>query len=176
MRAALFIGLLGAFTANAGEPPAPPTTATGLALIQARYAGTWKVDETDFDTGVSRAGTKQYEITRDCALTGAMLDCKLMAEGALQGEQRFTWDAAAKVFHVDMDIGGRPQPPLTLTVRDNSWNFLQQVTDRNGNLLHLRIARQYHSDTEVSYSVGYSQDGTNWTVMSQGTEIKSAGK
>jgi|GEM_PF-6844909 len=163
----------------AGAPPAPlasPAPApTELTLIQARYAGTWKVDNTDFDTAVTRAGEKQYVITRDCSVTGAVLDCKLTAEGKLQGEQRFTWDAASGSYDVEMEIGGRPQPPLKLTVTDNSWNLLQDLHDRDGNPLHYRITRQYRSDTEVSYSSGYSKDGTNWTVVSRGTEIKSAG-
>ena len=144
----------------------------GLAVIQARYSGTWKVEEADFDTEVSRAGTKQYDLTRDCVQKDAVLDCRLMAQGSLQGEQRITWDAASGSYHVEMDIAGHPQPPLVLTVKGNSWNFLEEVKDRDGRPIKLRIQRQYHSDSEVSISVGYSQDGEHWTVMSRGTEIR----
>ena len=152
---------------------APPTPArTGLALIQARYAGSWQVQEVAYDTAVSRAGTKQYEITRDCVLAAAVLDCKLMAQGSLQGEQRFTWDAASGIYHVDMDIAGHPQPPLSLAVKDSTWTFTEAMQDRAGLSMQLRMLRQYHSDAEVSYNAAYSQDGVHWTVMSRGTEIR----
>ena len=148
---------------------------TGLALIQARYAGTWHVEEADYDTEVSRTGTRQYDLTRDCTLKDAVLDCRLMAQGSLQGEQRISWDAAAGSYHVEMDIAGHPQPPLTLTVKGDAWNFLEEVKDRDGQPLTLRIQRQYHSDTEVSTSAGYSRDGVHWTPMSRGTEIRKSG-
>jgi hypothetical protein len=167
MRAAIVMSCLWAAAAWA-DAPSP----TGLALIQARYAGTWAVEDAAYDTEVSRAGTRQYELTRDCALDGAVLDCKFMAQGVLQGEQRFTWDAAAGVYHVQMDIGGHPQPSLTLTVKDNTWTFLEETADRDGLPIKLRILRQYHSDTEVSSSAGYSRDGQHWTPMSRGTEIR----
>jgi hypothetical protein len=152
------------------DTPAP----AGLDLIQARYAGTWTVAETAYATDFSRPGDKQYEITRDCALAGAVLDCKLMAQGALQGEQRFSWDAAASVYHVDMDIAGHPQPALTLSVKDATWAFLESVQGPDGKPMQLRILRQYHSATEVSYSVSYSRDGMKWTLMTRGTEIRQA--
>lgn len=155
-------------TAAWSDAPAP----TGLALIQARYSGTWAVEVAAYDTEVSRASTKQYELTRDCALDGAVLDCRFTAQGVLQGEQRFTWDAAAGVYHVQMEIGGRSQPPLTLTVKDNTWTFLEETADRDGQPIKLRILRQYHSDTEVSSRAGYSRDGQHWTLMSRGTEIR----
>lgn len=151
---------------------APAPAATGLALIQARYAGTWKVEDTAYDTEVSRAGTKQYQLTRVCILTAALLDCKFMALGSLQGEQRFTWDSVAGVYHVDMDVAGHPQPPFVLTVKGNTWNFLEDVKDRDGQPVKLRILRQYHSDSEVSSSAAYSRDGVHWTVMSRGTELR----
>ena len=166
MRTALLMFCLWAAAAWA-DAPAP----TGLALIQARYAGTWAVDETAVATDFSRPGTKQYEISRDCALAGAVLDCKLMAQGSLQGEQRFSWDAAAGVYHVEMDIGGRPQPALSLSVKDATWTFLQTLPGPDGKPMQLRILRQYHSATEVSYSASYSRDGVGWTVMTRGTEI-----
>lgn len=172
MRISLLMFCLWAASAWA-DTPAP----TGLALIQARYAGTWKVEDADFDTEVTHAGTKQYELTRLCVLSGAVLDCKFMAQGALQGEQRFTWDPAAGVYHVQMDVAGHPQPPLTLTVRGNAWIFLEQTADRDSQPLTVRILRQYHSDSEVSVSAGYSRDSVHWTVMSRGTEIlKDPGK
>ena len=154
--------------AAAADAPTP----AGIDLIQARYAGTWAVAETAYATDFSRAGTKQYDITRDCAPAGAMLDCKLMAQGALQGEQRFTWDAAAGAYHVDMDIGGRAQPPLTLTVKDAVWTFLETLPGPDGKPIQLRILRQYRSASEVSYSANFSRDGLSWTVMSRGTEIR----
>lgn len=155
-------------TVAAANAPAP----TGLDLIQARYAGTWTVAETAYATDFSRPGSKQYDITRDCAPAGAVLDCKLMAQGVQQGEQRFTWDAKAGSYRVDMDIGGHSQPELTLTVRDAAWTFLQEVPGPDGKSLQLRIQRQYHSASEVSYSVNYSRDGVNWTLMSKGTEVR----
>ena len=146
---------------------------TGLDLIQARYAGTWHVEEAGYDTDFSRASSKEYDITRVCTATGAVLDCKLLAEGALQGEQRFTWDAAAQLYHVEMDIGGHPQPALTLSVRDAAWWFQQDVPGPDGSTVRLRIQRQYRSATEVSYSVSYSRDGgAHWTLMSRGTEVR----
>lgn len=154
--------------AAAADAPMP----AALDLIQARYAGTWAVAETAYATDFSRAGTRQYDITRDCAPAGTALDCKLMAQGTLQGEQRFTWDAAAGVYHVDMDIGGRPQPPLSLTVKDVVWIFLETLPGPDGKPIQLRILRQYRSAAEVSYSVNYSRDGLSWTVMSRGTEIR----
>lgn len=164
----MLLWVLGLVTVSAwAEAPVP----TGLALVQARYAGTWAVEDAAYDTEVSRAGTKQYELTRDCAITGAVLECKFMAQGALQGTQRFTWDAAAGVYHVQMDIGGHLQPALTLTVKDRTWTFLEEAADRDGQPIKLRILRQYHSDTEVSVSAAYSRDGERWTVMSRGTEI-----
>src|SRR5579871_828607 len=99
MRIRFVMLCLWAATAWADAP-----TPTGLDLIQARYAGTWKVEDVSYDTEVTRAGTKEYELTRICVLSGTALDCKFMAQGALQGEQRFTWDAAAGVYHVDMDV------------------------------------------------------------------------
>lgn len=145
---------------------------TGLALIQARYAGIWKVEDAAYDTEVSRAGTKQYELTRLCVLSGTVLDCKFMALGSLQGEQRFTWDPATGLYHVEMDIAGHPQPPFILTVKGNAWNFLEDVKDRDGQPIKLRILRQYHSDSEVSVSAAYSRDGVHWTLMSRGTEVR----
>lgn len=172
MRIAAMMLCLWAVTALA-DTPAP----SGLDLIQARYAGTWTVAETAYATDFSRPGDKQYEISRDCVLAGAVLDCKLMAQGALQGEQRFTWDAAAGVYHVDMDIAGHPQPALTLSVKDAAWTFLESVPGPDGKPMQLRILRQYHSATEVSYSASYSRDGVKWTPMTRGTEIrKDAGK
>jgi hypothetical protein len=156
-------------TAAVADTPAP----AGLGDIQARYAGTWNITEEAYATDFSRPGNKQYEITRDCTpTTGAVLDCKLMAQGILQGEQRFTWDAASGIYHVDMDIGGRPQPSLTLTVKGASWSFLQAVPGPDGKPMQLRILRQYRSSTEVSYSASYSRDGVNWTLMTHGTEIR----
>ena len=154
--------------ATAADAPAP----TGLDLIRARYSGTWRVEEADYATDFSRPGTKDYEITRTCTSTAAVLDCKLMAEGTQQGEQRFTWDAVASIYHVDMDISGRPQPRLTLSVKGVTWTFLQTVPGPDGKPIQLRILRQYHSGTEVSYSASYSRDGTNWTLMTRGTEIR----
>lgn len=167
MRISLLMFCLWAAGAWAAAP-APD----GLALVQARYAGTWAVEDADYDTEVSRAGTKQYELTRLCVLAGSVLDCKFMALGSLQGEQRFTWDAAAGVYHVEMDVAGHPQPPLTLTVKGNAWNFLEDVKDRDGHPITLRILRQYRSDTEVSVSAAYTRDGEHWTLMSRGTELR----
>ena len=167
MRVILAILCLLAAAARA-DTPAP----TGLALIQARYAGTWKVEDAAYDTEVSRAGTRQYELTRLCVLSGAMLDCKFMALGSLQGEQRFTWDPAAGLYHVEMDVAGHPQPPFILTVKGNAWNFLEDVKDRDGHPIKLRILRQYHSDSEVSVSAAYTRDGVHWTLMSRGTEVR----
>jgi hypothetical protein len=70
-----------------------------------------------------------------------------------------------------MEIGGHPQPPIILTVKGNTWIFLEDTVDRDGLPLKVRILRQYHSDSEVSSSAGYSRDGTHWTVMSRGTEV-----
>jgi len=168
-KAILLLGLA-CVTAAAADAPA----LTGLDLIQARYAGMWHVVEVGYDTDFSRAGTKEYDITRDCAPTGAVLDCKLMAKGALQGEQRFAWDAAADLYHVDMDIAGHPQPQLALSVRDAAWTFQQSVPGPDGKPMQLRIQRQYRSLAEVSYSVSYSRDGgAHWTLMSKGTEVKT---
>lgn len=158
--------------AAAAGAPAPSADEAGLDLIQARYAGTWTVSETAYATDFSRPGTKQYDITRDCAPTGAVLDCKLMAQGVQQGEQRFTWDAKAGSYRVDMDIGGHPQPELSLTVKDAAWTFLQEVPGPGGKPIQLRIQRQYRSPSEVSYSVDYSRDGASWTLMSKGTEVR----
>ena len=164
----LFLSLLGIAAVAMADPPSP----TGLDLIQARYAGSWHVEETGYASTFSRPGSKQYDITRDCAPAGAVLDCKLMAQGTLQGEQRFTWDAASGSYHVEMDIGSRPQPPLTLTVNGAAWTFLQTVPGPGGTPIQLRILRQYRTPTEVSYSASYSRDGTNWTLMTRGTEIR----
>lgn len=154
--------------ATAADAPAP----AGLDLIQTRYAGTWHVEEESYATQFSGPGTKEYEITRACTFAAAVLDCKLVAEGTQQGEQRFTWDAAAGIYHVEMDISGRPQPTLTLSVKGITWTFLQTVPGPAGKPIQLRILRQYHSGTEVSYSASYSLDGTNWALMTRGTEIR----
>ncbi len=167
----LLLGLV-CCAAGAADAPQSPVADSPLDLIQARYAGTWAVDETDYASDFSRAGTKQYEITRDCALAGTALDCKLMAQATLQGEQRFTWDAAAGTYHVDMDIASHPQPPLTLTVKGAAWTFLENPPGPDGKPLQLRIQRQYRSASEVSYSTSYSRDGVSWTVMNRGTEIR----
>ena len=170
------VAVLGAFSAASladAPPPASPEP-TGLALILARYAGTYNVDETSFDTQYSRASSRQYLILRACTQTGAVLDCKLTAGGVLQGEQRFTWDAAAGVFHVDMDIGGRTQPPLTLTVQGETWTFLQPIQDATGAPMQYRIQRHYRTPTEVSYNAGFSRNGTDWVIMTRGTEIRAA--
>ena len=168
MRTALAMFCLMAATAASADPPAP----TGLDLTQLAYSGTWAVDETGFATDFTRAGTKQYELTRLCTQTAAVLDCKLMAQGALQGEQRFTWDAASGSYRIDMDIGGRPQPTFTLSVKGSSWTFQQTLPGPDGKPMQLRILRQYRSAGEVSYSVAYSRDGVAWTLMSRGTEIR----
>jgi hypothetical protein len=159
-------------TATAADAPAPSADKAGLDLIQARYAGTWTVAETAYAPDFSRPGTKQYDITRDCVPTGTVLDCKLMAQGVQQGEQRFSWDAKAGSYRVDMDIGGHPQPVLSLTVKDAAWTFLQEVPGPDGKPIQLRIQRQYRSPSEVSYSVNYSRDGVHWTLMSKGTEVR----
>jgi hypothetical protein len=169
MRIALVMFCLWASAAVA-DAPMP----TGLALIQARYAGTWTVQETAYASDFSRPGSKQYDITRVCVLANAVLDCQLMAQGSLQGEQRFTWDAATGVYHVDMDIAGHPQPTLALTVKEAAWTFQQEVPGPDGKPIQLRIQRQYRTATEVSYSVSYSRDGLKWTPMSRGTEIHKA--
>lgn len=165
--------LMFCFWAAAALADTPATSASDKALgvVQAGYAGTWNIDETDFLTDFSRAATKQYQLTRDCMLAGALLDCKLLAAGIQQGEQRFFWDAASNSYRVEMDVGTRSQPALTLTVNGSSWTFLQDLPGPGGKPMQLRIQRQYHSASEVSYSVSYSHDGQNWTSMSHGTEI-----
>ena len=170
---AVILGWVCVSSAASAVPPIPAVPYTGLDLIQARYAGTYKVDETTSDTEFSRAGSRQYVLTRDCAVQGAALDCKLIAEGTVQGDQEFIWDPSAGVYHVEMTIGDRHQPTLTLSVKGDTWTFLQEIQDRDGKPLHYRIVRQYHSATEVSYSAGFSHDGTSWVLMTRGTELRS---
>ena len=162
------VGLLAA-AALADAPAADP-----LDAVAAQFSGNWNVDVQSFDTEFSRAGSQAYLEQRDCARVDAFLTCKITANGALQSVLSFSWDATAGVYRVKENVGGKPQPDMTLTIKGTLWNFAQETQDRYGKPLHYRITRSYRTATGASYSTGFSRNGTDWVMLTKGTEIKAA--
>lgn len=161
-------GLLASVSALADAPAADP-----LAAIAAQFSGAWKVDVQSFTTEFSREGSQSYVEQRDCARVDAMLTCKITANGTLQSVLSFTWDPAGSVYRLQENVGGKPQPDMTLTIKGTLWTFLQETHDAYGAPLHYRITRSYRSASGASYSTGFSRNGTDWVILTKGTEIKN---
>lgn len=161
--------LLAPVSALADTPAADP-----LAVVAAQFSGNWKVDVQSFATEFSREGSQSYVEQRDCARVDAMLTCKVTANGTLQSVLSFAWDLPAGVYRVQENVGGKPQPDMTLTIRGTLWTFLQETHDAYGVPLHYRITRSYRSATGASYSTGFSRNGTDWVILTKGTEIKAS--
>jgi hypothetical protein len=162
-------GVLAAVTALADAPATDP-----LDAVASQFSGNWNVDVQSFDTEFSRAGSQAYLEQRDCARVDAMLSCKITANGVLQSVLSFSWDAAAGVYRVKENVGGKPQPDLTLTIQGKLWTFMQETHDAYGAALHYRITRSYRTTTGASYTAGFSRNGTDWVMLIKGTEIKAS--
>ena len=161
------LGMLTAACALADAPAADP-----LDVIANQLAGSWNVEEKSFDSEFSREGSQSYTLVRECKAAEQALTCTFTANGQLQLAQRFTWDAGAKAYRVDEVVGGHPQPPLKLSIQGNTWTYLQETHDRAGTPIHYRILMVFRTSSGVSYSTGFSRNGTDWVMMTKGTQIK----
>jgi hypothetical protein len=170
-RASLFLLLWSCVTAAwAAEP-------TGLDRLAARLPGTWKTEGQTYDTAISKTGPQHYVTVRDCWRTDSAVKCVFIVNGVLEHYSIFSWDAANQLYQETPITSRGKQPEVHISVKDKVWTYDQDIQDRDGNAVHIRIVRTYTSPLSADYLMEYSGDGQQWTQVAKSVETRTdAGK
>ncbi len=145
---------------------------TGLDRLAALLPGTWRTAGQTFDSQFTKAGPQSYTIVRDCWREDSALKCVNVVNGVLQLYDIFSWDEGGALYEETQITPQGKQPGFHITVKGETWTYDQEITDRNGGVIHYRIVRTYASALSADYLYEYSSDGKTWTPIARGTETK----
>lgn len=158
-------------------PAAWAAEPTGLDRLAATLPGTWKTEGQTFDTAIGKSGPQRYVTVRDCWRTDSAVKCVFIVNGVLEHYSIFSWDAANSLYQETPITPRGKQPEVRIGVKGNVWTYDQDIQDRDGNVVHVRIVRSYTSATSADYLMEYSGDGQQWTVVAKSVETRTdAGK
>lgn len=163
----LVIGWLtvGAVWAVAADAP------KGVDALSA-YGGTWKTVMDHVDTPYSKAGHEEATLHNDCWKSGVYLACRQIVNGDPKILLVFTCRENGRdctSYQIPND-GGEPGSGK-LTIDGNTWIFPWSSTE-NGKTTNFRVVNVWTSPTMIEFRQEFSTDGTHWTAMATGHEVK----
>ncbi len=149
--------------------------AAGIDALGA-FLGMWEGKGTSKDSAYSKAGTNSAQTNCNWSPNHGFLVCDQIVhlpEGTTQNDLSiYTYnetDRSYAFFGLSRN-NSRVRTPK-LTIEDKRWTYSGEFED-NGKKIRFRTVNDFTSATTVTYRAEYSEDGTKWSLMSEGTNTR----
>jgi hypothetical protein len=136
------------------------------------YVGVWKAETVSKDTAYSKAGKRTSETTCNWGPNHGFLICDQIVHNANGDHNDLSIYTYNEKDHTFAFYGlSRDNPPVRapkFTVEGKRWTYSSEFDD-GGKHIRQRTINEFTSPDSVTYRGEYSEDGTNWIVMFEGS-------
>lgn len=150
-------------------------TATGLEKLGA-FLGQWTSKGEMRDTRFSKAGSNSAITTCSWSANHGYLTCDQLVQTSDGPENDFSVYSYNVKDHTylffGLSRGDRNARTPQLTIDGNHWIYLGGFDQKDGKHISFRTTNDFTSPTSVVWRSEFSDDGTHWTLMGEGTETR----
>jgi len=157
--------------AYAGTPATPAPT--GLDRIAAAVTGTWNTEAETYSSELSQAGHQTLKVERECWKSGEALKCLMVSDDKLIAENVYTYDKASDSYRERVLTAQGAYPDFTLTIKGDTWTYLEEIKSKQGDTIHLRLVRIFKTPDSVESKTDFKHDTGDWITSATGTETRA---
>ena len=140
------------------------------------FLGMWEGKGTSKDSAYSKAGPNSAQTNCNWSPNHGFLVCDQIVhlpDGVTQNDLSiYTYNETdhSYAFYGLSKNNSRVRTPK-LTIEEKRWTYSGEFED-HGKKIRFRTINDFTSPTTVTYRAEYSEDGTHWTLMSEGTNTR----
>jgi hypothetical protein len=148
---------------------------TGLEKLSA-FQGQWTSKGQMRDSKFSKVGSNSANTTCSWSTNHGYLTCDQLVQTSDAPENDLSVYSYNEKDHsylfFGLSRGDRDARTPRLTIDGNLWTYLGGFDQKDGKHISFRTTNTFTSPTSVVWRSEFSDDGTNWTLMGEGTETR----